>query len=59
MGFHRINIETDSQLMVSWIIKGEYNIWYLEDFWNEFKTCIDRLEYPVTHVFREENVRSS
>ncbi|KAG6702808.1 hypothetical protein I3842_07G054300 [Carya illinoinensis] len=53
LGFSRVQIETDSQLLVNWITKDACPNWYLEDFWEElhaFRTCMD---YTVTHIFRE------
>ncbi|XP_035541522.1 uncharacterized protein LOC118344586 [Juglans regia] len=55
LGFRRVDIEVDSQLIVSWVTKGTCNIWYLEDFWEELQGLLGCLEYRLTHVFREGN----
>ncbi|XP_035548756.1 uncharacterized protein LOC118349229 [Juglans regia] len=56
LGFSRVEIETDSQRLVNWIIEGDCNIWYLEDFWDELHVYLNCIEYGVSHVFREDNV---
>ncbi|XP_035545131.1 receptor-like protein 7 [Juglans regia] len=56
LGFYRVQIETDSQLVVNWIVKNKCPIWYLEDFWEDLQEHLNSLEYTVTHIFREGNV---
>lgn len=55
LGFRRVQIETDSQLLVNWIIKDTCHIWYLEDFWDELQNYLNRLDYTVSHIFCEGN----
>ncbi|XP_041021291.1 uncharacterized protein K02A2.6-like [Juglans microcarpa x Juglans regia] len=55
LGFSHVEIETDSQLLVNWIIKGTYNIWYLEDYWDELHDYIRRMEYRIHYIFHEGN----
>ncbi|XP_042964742.1 uncharacterized protein LOC122298965 [Carya illinoinensis] len=56
LGFRRVEIEVDSQLLVRWCTKGECNIWYLEDFWEELWGLLGSMEFRMQHVFREGNV---
>ncbi|XP_035551127.1 uncharacterized protein LOC118349697 [Juglans regia] len=53
---YNFGIETDSQLLVNWIIKGTCNIWYLEDFWDELHDYLRCMDYRIHHIFREGNV---
>lgn len=55
LGLCQVEIETDSQLLVNWITKGEYNIWYLEDIWDELYEYFTYMEYCVRHIFQEGN----
>ncbi|XP_042979917.1 uncharacterized protein LOC122310097 [Carya illinoinensis] len=55
LGFYRIEIESDSQLLVNWITRGSCNIWYLEEFWDELQDNLSNMEYTMKHVFREGN----
>ena len=54
--FHQVHIQTDSQILVRWLIRGECNIWYLEDFWDELQTYLEGMVYRVSYVFCEGNV---
>ncbi|KAF5454996.1 hypothetical protein F2P56_024616 [Juglans regia] len=56
LGFYRVQIENDSQLVVNWIVKNKSPIWYLEDFWVELQEHLNSLEYTVNHIFREGNI---
>ncbi|XP_042964739.1 uncharacterized protein LOC122298962 [Carya illinoinensis] len=56
LSFRRVEIEVDSQLLVCWCTKGECNIWYLEDFWEELWGLLGGMEFCMHHVFREGNV---
>ena len=55
MGFYKVEIESDSHILVNWIIKGECNIWYLEDYWDELSSYLTCMDYRVGHVYREGN----
>ncbi|XP_042946095.1 uncharacterized protein LOC122279481 [Carya illinoinensis] len=56
LGFYRVQIETNSQLVINWITKDSCPIWYLEDFWDELQDYLNSLEYTVNHIYREGNV---
>lgn len=56
LGFYRVEIETDSQIFINWIVKGNCNIWYLEDFWDALHGYLVSIEYRARHIFLEGNV---
>ena len=50
-----MDIEFDSQVVVSWWKKRRCGVWYLEDFWEEILALIDSMVCFVRHIFREGN----
>ncbi|XP_035545050.1 uncharacterized protein LOC109016147 [Juglans regia] len=50
-----LDIEVDSQVVLSWLKKNRCGIWYLEDYWEELQELIKDMDYKVSHIFREGN----
>lgn len=50
-GFRKVEIETNSQLPINWITKGDCNIWYLENFLEELQRLLGSMEYRLTYIF--------
>ncbi|XP_042944697.1 uncharacterized protein LOC122278582 [Carya illinoinensis] len=50
-----VEVELDSQVVVSWWKQRRYGVWYLEDFWEVILCLLDSMDCLVCHVFKEGN----
>lgn len=55
LNFVNMIIESDSKLVVNWLRRGKYTVWYLWDFWEELLKDLVGLNVLVLHQFREGN----
>ncbi|KAF5468825.1 hypothetical protein F2P56_012942 [Juglans regia] len=54
-GYSFVEIESDSQVAVNWLKFGVCIMWYLCDFWEEFLSELQGLNFSIRHQFREGN----
>ncbi|XP_035546201.1 ribonuclease H-like [Juglans regia] len=43
-----LDIEVDSQVVLSWLQKNRCRIWYLEDYWEEIQELIKDMDYKLS-----------
>lgn len=55
MGFYNVIVEMDSMLVISWLREGRCSLWYLEDFLEEIRSMLQKLNIQLQDVFREIN----
>ncbi|KAF5469511.1 hypothetical protein F2P56_013576 [Juglans regia] len=53
LGIDFVEIELDSQVVISWWNRRRCGVWYLEDFWEETLAFMDSMVCIVRHVYRE------
>ncbi|XP_035545570.1 uncharacterized protein LOC118348292 [Juglans regia] len=53
LGIIFVEIELDSQVVISWWNRRRCGIWYLEDFWEDTLALMDSMVCTVRHVYRE------
>lgn len=56
LNFLSVDIEMDSNVLLSWLQKARCGIWYLKDYWEEFQKLLLAIDYIVCHTYREGNV---
>ncbi|XP_042969187.1 uncharacterized protein LOC122301897 [Carya illinoinensis] len=53
---NRVELETNSQLVIKWISGAKCRVWYLEDFWEEAVKIFNECGHTIKHTsFREGN----
>ena len=55
LGITHVDIECDSKIVVDWISKESYKIWYLWDFLEDLLKLLQFFQVHLSHVFREGN----
>ena len=55
LGINFVEIELDSQVVISWWHRRRCGVWYLEDFWEDTLSLMDSMVCVVCHVYREGN----
>jgi hypothetical protein len=53
LGVGSMEIEMDSQVVISWLQRRRCGIWYLEDFWEELISLIDSMVCMVRMCTRK------
>ena len=55
LGIHLVEIELDSQVVISWWNRRRCGVWYLEDFWEDILDITNSMVCVFRHVYREGN----
>lgn len=55
LGFRHAITETNSELVVEWIMKQSCSAWYLWDYWDGLQVKFQGIEFMINHTFREGN----
>ena len=55
LGYDGIDIECDSNIVVSWIRSRICNLWYLWDFWDQLIDLLEGFDFSIHHFYREGN----
>ncbi|KAK0606220.1 hypothetical protein LWI29_035317 [Acer saccharum] len=55
LGHDDIDIECDSDVVLSWIRARTCNLWYLWDFWDQLIDLLEGFDFSIHHLYREGN----
>lgn len=55
LDIRKIYIETDSQLLVNWLMRAFKPPWRLLDLWNKIVSLVAVMEIQISHIYREGN----